>query len=320
MRKINLSHFNFKNIYGSKRVNFWEGLVVFERMKPQLEKINPGFGNSFTLRSFIQSPEKEGPHWHFHPEFEIVYISNGKGKRHIANHISYYSEGDLIFLGPNLPHFGFTEEMAQGEIEIVVQMEEGFLGPDFFSIPEMTSINQLFERSKKGVIFRGETKKMVGELLISLLEVDHFSKLLGLLKVLQMMAVSDEYELLHVQGFSLEVNAQHLTRMEAIYRYVDQNIGDEIHLETAAEKVSLSVPAFCRYFKKLTGKTFSHFVNEVRIAQAASLLKEEHLSISDVCFACGFNNLSYFNKQFREITGLNPKAYRASNKKLISDQ
>jgi AraC-like DNA-binding protein len=108
--------------------------------------------------------------------------------------------------------------------------------------------------------------------------------------------------------------------MESIYRYVDQNIGDEIHLETAAEKVNLSVPAFCRYFKKLTGKTFSHFVNEVRIAQAASLLKEEHLSISDVCFACGFNNLSYFNKQFREITGLNPKAYRASNKKLISDQ
>ncbi len=288
-------------------------------MKPLLEKINPGFGNSFTMRSFIQSPEKEGPHWHFHPEFEIVYISNGKGKRHIANHISYYTEGDLIFLGPNLPHFGFTEEMAEGEIEIVVQMEEGFLGNTFFSLPEMTLIYQLFERAKKGVIFKGDTRKKVGDILISLLEEDSFNKLIGLLKVLQMMASSEEYELLQVQGFSLEVNAQHLSRIESIYRYVDQNIGNEIHLETAAEKVNLSIPAFCRYFKKLTGKTFSHFVNEVRIAQAASMLKEEHLSISDVCFSCGFNNLSYFNKQFKEISGLNPKAYRAANKKIISD-
>lgn len=288
-------------------------------MKPLLEKINPGFGNSFTMRSFIQSPEKEGPHWHFHPEFEIVYISNGKGKRHIANHISYYTEGDLIFLGPNLPHFGFTEEMAEGEIEIVVQMEEGFLGNTFFSLPEMTLIYQLFERAKKGVIFKGDTRKKVGDILISLLEEDSFNKLIGLLKVLQLMASSEEYELLQVQGFSLEVNAQHLSRIESIYRYVDQNIGNEIHLETAAEKVNLSIPAFCRYFKKLTGKTFSHFVNEVRIAQAASMLKEEHLSISDVCFSCGFNNLSYFNKQFKEISGLNPKAYRAANKKIISD-
>jgi len=294
--------------------------IVLLTMKPLLEKINPGFGNSFTLRSFIQSPEKEGPHWHFHPEYEIVYISNGKGKRHIANHISYYSEGDLIFLGPNLPHFGFTEEMASEDIEIVVQMEDGFLGATFFSLPEMSLIHQLFERSKKGIIFKGETRKKVGELLISLLDVDGFNKLMGLLNVLQLMATSEEYELLQVEGFSLEVNAQHLSRMESIYKYVDQNIGNEIHLETAAEKVNLSVPAFCRYFKKLTGKTFSHFVNEVRIAQAASMLKEEHLSISDVSFACGFNNLSYFNKQFREITGFNPKAYRAANKKLISDQ
>jgi len=288
-------------------------------MKPLLEKINPGFGNSFTLRSFVQSPEKEGPHWHFHPEFEIVYISNGKGKRHIANHISYYTEGDLIFLGPNLPHFGFTEEMALGEIEIVVQMEEAFLGNSFFSLPEMSLIHHLFERAKKGVVFIGETKKKVGELLIDLLEEDSFNKLIGLLNILQVLANSEEYELLQVQGFSVEVNAQHLSRMELIYRYVDQNIGNEIHLDVAAEKINLSVPAFCRYFKKLTGKTFSKFVNEVRIAQAVSMLKEEHLSISDVSFSCGFNNLSYFNKQFREITGFNPKAYRAANKKIISD-
>jgi AraC-like DNA-binding protein len=209
--------------------------------------------------------------------------------------------------------------MAEGEIEIVVQMEEGFLGNTFFSLPEMTLIYQLFERAKKGVIFKGDTRKKVGDILISLLEEDSFNKLIGLLKVLQMMASSEEYELLQVQGFSLEVNAQHLSRIESIYRYVDQNIGNEIHLEMAAEKVNLSIPAFCRYFKKLTGKTFSHFVNEVRIAQAASMLKEEHLSISDVCFSCGFNNLSYFNKQFKEISGLNPKAYRAANKKIISD-
>jgi AraC-like DNA-binding protein len=288
-------------------------------MKPLLEKINRGFGNSFTVRSFIHSPQKKDPQWHFHPEYEIVYISNGRGKRHIANHISYYTEGDLIFLGPNLPHFGFTEKMDEGDIEIVVQMEEGFLGNTFFLLPEMTSILQLFERAKKGIIFKGEIRKKVGTLLVSLLEEDSFGKLMGLLHALQMMATTEEYEVLQVQGFSLEVNAQHLSRMETIYRYVDQNIGNDLQLEIAARKVNLSVPAFCRYFKKLTGKTFSHFVNEVRIAQAASMLKEEHLSIAEVSFSCGFNNLSYFNKQFKKITGFNPSAYRFANKKIISD-
>ena len=91
-----------------------------------MEKIEPAFGSSFTIRRFDDMEECNRPSWHFHPEYEIVYISNGKGKRQIDNHISYYDDGDLIFLGPNLPHFGFTAEREDGYLEIVVQFKSIF--------------------------------------------------------------------------------------------------------------------------------------------------------------------------------------------------
>ena len=131
-------------------------------MKASLEKIEPGFGSSFTIRKFTDVQYHSKPHWHFHPEYEIVYISNGRGKRHIGDHISYYEDGDLIFLGPDLPHFGFTEELYEKHVEIVLQMKEDFLGNDFLSRPEMLRIQQLFSRSKQGLSFFGETKKKIG--------------------------------------------------------------------------------------------------------------------------------------------------------------
>ena len=128
-------------------------------MKATLEKIEPGFGSSFTIRKFMDGQYHSKPHWHFHPEYEIVFISSGRGKRHIGDHISYYENGDLIFLGPDLPHFGFTEGLYEERIEVVVQMKEDFLGSDFLSRPEMQLIQKLFERTRQGISFYGETKK-----------------------------------------------------------------------------------------------------------------------------------------------------------------
>lgn len=287
-------------------------------MKAALEKIEPVFGNSFTLKSFDEGDNCNHPNWHFHPEYEIVFVSKGRGKRHIGDHISYFESGDLIFLGPNLPHFGFTEEVFEPHTEIVVQMKEDFLGPDFLEKPEMRGIKQLFERSRQGLSFSGETKEQIGQRLLEMLEQDSFDRLLSLLHILQEMAGSKDYEMLNASGFALEVNAQDQDRIEAIYRYVQQNFQDEVNLDKAAKLANMTVPAFCRYFKKLTRKTFSQFVNEFRIAHACRLLGDETLTIAAVSFESGFNNLSHFNRQFKNITDLSPRAYRKNLKKVVS--
>lgn len=287
-------------------------------MKPTLEKIEPIYGNSFTVRRFNQICQINKPHWHFHPEYEIVFISNGRGKRHIGDHISYYDDGDLIFLGPNLPHLGFTEELREEHIEVVVQMRGDFLGQDFLQRPEMAAIRQMFERSHLGLTFSGHTKWELGQRLINMVEMQPFDRLIELLSILQAMALSDEYKILNANGFAIEVNAQDRERMEIIFEYVEENFQQLTHLDAVAAKVSMTVPAFCRYFKKLTNKTFTQFVNDFRITHARRLLMDDNQTIAGVSYESGFNNLSHFNKQFREITGVSPREYRKNLMRVVT--
>lgn len=287
-------------------------------MKAKLEKIEPGFGSSFTLRAFHRVDFRDKSFWHFHPEYEIVYISNGKGKRHIGNHISYYEDGDLIFLGPNLPHFGFTEQIAGEHLEIVLQMKEDFLGKDFFSKPEMARIHQLFERSKQGISFGKEIKDYVGNRLNEMLELKGFERLLSLLELLHLLSSTDDFTSFNAKNFSFEVNSQDYPRIQTVYDYVDTNFQGQISLDDIAQKVNMTPPAFSRYFKKLTGKTFIQFVNEYRIAHASKHLIAEDKSIAEISFESGFNNISHFNKQFKLITGVTPRVYRQNLKKMVS--
>ena len=286
-------------------------------MKAALEKIEPGFGSSFSIRKFTGHALTTKPKWHFHPEYEIVYISNGSGKRHIGNHISHYNNGDLIFLGPNLPHFGFVDHIKEEHVELVIQMKEDFLGSKFLEKPEMTAIKQLFERSRRGLSFYDPIKKEIGEQLVQLTEKNNFEKLIELLKILNELAYSQDYEMLNVGGFSLEVNAQDHQRMRAIYNFTGLNFRRPISLKEIAAEVNMTIPAFCRYFRKLTGKTFTKFVNEYRVAHACKLLAEDDGSISEVCFESGFNNFSHFNKQFKKLTGHSPSEYRKEQRKVV---
>ena len=285
-------------------------------MKAQLERIEPGFGSSFTLRKFTRN-ENSDTQWHFHPEYEIVHISKGRGKRHIGNHISYFDDGDLIFLGPDLPHFGFSEEIREEHQEIVLQMKEDFLGDQFLDRPEMNEIKKLFERSRQGISFHAEVKNRIGSKLSVLFGLPAFDRLLALLDILHDLAQTKSYDLLGAKGFPLEVDAQQFERIQTIYEYVGANYREQIALDKVSKEVNMTVPAFCRYLKKWTGKTFTQFVNEFRVAHACQLLADEHRSIAEVSFESGFNNLSHFNKQFRKISGTTPREFRKNTTKVI---
>ncbi|MBC7885346.1 MAG: helix-turn-helix transcriptional regulator [Saprospiraceae bacterium] len=284
---------------------------------PALEKIEPAFGQSFALRIFEDSNPNQLPFWHFHPELEIVYIRHGSGKRHIGNHISYYNGGDLILLGPNLPHYGFTDRLTGNNSEIVVQMKEDFLGNQFLKLPEMQMIDQLFEKSKSGLSFYGNTRDEIGARLRSLFYMDQFDKLTEFIRILQIMATSKEYNILNASGIALVVQNQDTTRIDSIYKYVRNHFTELIQLEEIATHVNMTVPSFCRYFKKVTAKTFTEFVNEFRIVHACKLLSEEQLTIAEVCFESGFNNFSHFNKLFKTKTGKSPHAFRKEVEKVV---
>ncbi len=286
-------------------------------MKVSIEHIDPGFGSSFSIKKFENQFLFKDPVWHCHPEYEIVYISNGKGKRQIDNHISYYDDGDLIFLGPNLPHFGFTAERQDGYIEIVVQFKKEFLGPDFFKAPEMHAINKLFQRAESGLSFSGDTRHRIGHKLIKMLKLQQFDRVLAFLEVLNELSKSEEYEALHANAFTFTLAAEDEARMDKIYKYVQENFGEEVSLQDISSEVNMSVPAFCRYFKKVTNQTFINFVNSFRIAYATKLIREKNMLISEIAHEAGFNNISHFNKQFLKVTGLSPSAYKESYKPVI---
>ena len=270
-------------------------------MKATLEKINPNTDSTFSIKKYSHKHSVNSPVWHFHPEFEIVYLPpKSKGKRHIGDHISYFDDGDLIFLGPDLPHFGFSERKEAEHFEIVVQMKEDFLGPKFMEKPQMQAIKKLFEKARLGLSFHGTIKVEIGERLSNMLKMTPFEKTIELLCILQKMAQSEEYQILNATSFGLEVNSQDHDRIETIYNYVQDNFKEPISLEQIAGQINMTVPAFCRFFKKLTGLTFTKFVNEFRVAFAKKILAEESVSIADVCFECGFNNFSHFNKTFKE--------------------
>tara|TARA_R110001583_G_scaffold86860_1_gene226702 strand:- start:37531 stop:38412 length:882 start_codon:yes stop_codon:yes gene_type:complete len=288
--------------------------------KPTFEKIEPEFGSSLRVKQHSEIVENYLPFWHFHPELELVYINKAQGKRHIGSHLSYFNNSQLILIGASLPHSGFTDRFTTNGSETIIQFKENFLGEHFFSVPEMSSINKLFEKAKKGLLFHKETKKIVGPKIEAIINKQGIERIISFLDILKDLAQSDNYTLLNVNGFAFEVGPQDNKKIDIIFDHVSKNFRLQIPLDDIAGKVSMTVPAFCRYFKKATGKTFTEFVNEFRIVQATKLLAENPTSITDICFESGFNNFSHFSKLFKKFTGTSPLKYRNEMKQLVQQK
>ena len=285
--------------------------------KPAFEKVSPTFGSSVLVKQHSGKMENVSASWHFHPELELVYVDKGRGKRHIGNHLSYFNNSMLILIGSNLPHNGFTDRFTETGTETIVQFKSDFLGDEFFNAPESMAINSLFERAKKGILYKPEIKKIVGPKIQSLIEYEGLSRVLKLLEILDDLANTEEYTLLNADGFAFETKHQDSAKIDTIFKHINNNFRSHISLEEIADKVSMTVPAFCRYFKKATGKTFTKLVNEYRVVHATKLLLEKQMSIADVCYECGFNNFSHFNKLFKEFTGKSASQYRNEMKRMI---
>ncbi|UYZ62634.1 AraC family transcriptional regulator [Hymenobacter weizhouensis] len=283
-------------------------------MKLQFEPIHPTVDSSFTLLHYTEV-QQGGLLWHYHPEYELVYIPRGHGRRHIGQHISRFEDGELVLIGPDLPHLTFSYGQPAGAPfeEIVVQLRGDFLGPDFWQRPELSAIRQLLSRSHEGLSFGGATRAAVGTALRQLLDAPPFARLLLLLQVLQELAQAAPHDCtpLHAGTGGLGLSGKEQQRLSRVYQFVEQHYHRaSLSVQEVADVAYLSVPAFCRYFKKMTRHTLTDFLQEYRVGQACRLLLDDDLSVTEVSYASGFNNLSHFNKTFRKYTGQSPTEYR----------
>lgn len=274
--------------------------------KIAFEEVTSDAGSSF--RILLTPNLNDIFFWHFHPEYEIVFVEGASGTRHIGDHISRYEDGDLVFIGPNIPHLNFDYGVKTTCETIVVQMKEDFLGKDFLSIPEITNIKNLFEKAKYGLSFPAETKKIAGEKLKKLIALSHFEQLVELLQIFQLLATS-EMIVLNTRPVADKSIKKDMGRIERIYHYIEENYQQQVDVKIAAQLSNLTTAAFCRYFKKVTKMTFTEFLNQYRITQAKKLLLQQN-TVTEACYGSGFDNLSYFNKTFKKLAGENPSVFR----------
>lgn len=283
-------------------------------MRPQIQKIPLSEQSSFMADRFY-TPYFETP-WHYHPEFEVVLIIKGRGKRFIGNHVADYEEGDLCFIGSNLPHLYKKDESETIGGSLVIHFREDFLGKEFGSAPEMQKIKLLFERASMGLQIKGESKVVISRIMNEMTEMKGMDRLICLLQLLNVLADVEEYDLLS----SPEITGQNSVdsdRLNRVFDYVIKNFREDIEVNDVAKLANMSYSGFCRYFKNRTKKNFTHFVNEIRVGHACRRLIESDLSVDSIGYESGFNNKTNFMEQFRKIVKCTP--YKFKKKMQIAD-
>lgn len=287
-------------------------------MKPFFQKLETPSDESIL---FI---DEEIPHfiipWHYHPEIEILYVVKSTGTSYIGDSINNFSEGEISIIGENIPHWwrsdpSYVENRdALNTKALIVQFRRDILFSNLFKLPEMRQIRGLIERSQRGIQFTGHSRNLFGKHMKRIFRLSGIRRITELIIMLDAMASSSEYKYLSSVGYSKIINTYDFQRFNKIHEYIIRNFQNPITLDQMASHVSMSSTAFCRYFKKRTGKTFFSFLNEFRVGHACKLLLERKISVSRVCFESGFNNMSHFNEQFKKIVHRTPTQYQLEHR------
>lgn len=282
-------------------------------MKPVLEHLPLKAKESFVVKYF-DYPYYPTP-WHFHPEYELVLVTESTGKRFVGDSVTDFKPGNLAFIGPHLPHL-YRNDAAyyrpnhnMHASSIVVHFLETSFGENFLSLPETKKLSRLFAKSTRGLDITGKTNTIISKKMHELCHAEGLTRWIGLLDILNILSASKEVEYISnevVQGR----NETESGRLNTVIEFVMKNFKREIMTGEAAALVNMAQNSFSRYFTQRTRKTFTAFVNEMRLNHACKLLAEGSTSITDICFECGFNNLSNFNRQFKAVYNVSPLNYR----------
>lgn len=253
--------------------------------------------------------------WHYHPEFELLYISQSNGIRFVGDSVSHFSPGDLVLVGSYLPHLwrndiSYYKKKEKTSVKtIVTKFTRDFIGSNTFDNPEFLEIDKLLAESNYGVSFGSKVSKELHNDLIKLSNLSPAEQSIKLLNILHRLSKVKDKTLLSSSDMR-QFSKQKSYRIDNVIKYISDNYTLNMRLEDVAEIACMTPNSFCRFFKRMTNKSFTEFLNEVRIRNAARLLIQENLPVSQVCYAVGYNSITNFNKQFKQIIGTTPNSYR----------
>ena len=283
-------------------------------MRPTYLSIDSSPGSSFSVRLFERDIFPAT--WHFHPQYELTYMISSTGIRYIGDKIDNFQRGDLILLGPNLPHSWKTVGEQDEKVRcVIIQWNDSFFG-NWLDKKELQPINDLLQLSERGIKFDLNSSIAMESTFIELTQLPPMERLFSFLNILKELALATNHEVVAGTSFANKLSHKESERINTIYDFVGKNHLKQITLEEIAAKVSLSKEAFCRFFKRNFNKSFFVFVNEYKISLAGKLLIDTDLSVAEVAYKSGYNNLTFFHRQFHKFMELSPSKYRQNFRRI----
>jgi AraC-like DNA-binding protein len=251
---------------------------------------------------------------HYHEEYELNFIVNARGaKRIVGDHIEEIEELELVLIGPNLNHAWFTHYCTSNEIhEVTIQFHRDLFDEKLLKRNQLSFIRKMLERSVRGILFSGEVAKALQSRIVGLTKKSGFDSVLELLSILHDLSISRNMRTLSDTSFTDDSVSYGSRRIEKAFEFMQHNYKKEITLSEVSKLVNMTEVSFSRFIKKHTGKTFIDSLNEIRLGHASRLLIDTSMSVSEISYQCGFNNISYFNRVFKKRKGCTPKTFRAN--------
>ena len=283
-------------------------------MKELLEQIKLNPEESFFIGIFQDHIDKS--HWHYHQEFELSFITEGSGQRIVGDSIEEFNPGDLIFIGPRIPHVWFPEGTLKWQhsgrtLESVYMLFNNDILPSgLVSLPEFRYVREAIKLSERGIRITGETLNEVSRIMLQLPYMNRIKRLMFFYEIMDLIGKSRSFSYLASSDYVKTKFETTNMRVHRIHEFLMKNYQNDIDLEEVAEIVHMAPASVCRFFKSSTGLTVFEYLNKIKINYSCQLLLNTDLNIVDISYDCGFNNLSHFNKQFRKFLGKTPSQFR----------
>jgi len=289
-------------------------------MKGWLEQIKLNPEESFYIGVFQDHIDQS--RWHYHQEFELSFITEGSGRRMVGDSIQDFHPGDLIFIGPQIPHVWFSAATSKDQssgrtLESVYLLFNNAILPEGLTeLPEFTNVNRAVALSERGIRITGDTLNQVSRIMLQLPYLGSLKRLMFFYEIMDIIGRSDSFDYLASAEYIKTRFETNNNRIKSIHEYLMKHHRDEINLDHIAGIVHMAPASVCRFFKASTGLTVFEYLNKIKIDYACRLLMNTDLNIVDISYDCGYNNLSHFNKQFRRFTGKTPTQFRQLRDKI----
>lgn len=294
-----------------------KGIGQYKDVTPELEQIQDSGSSSLYVACYQDQYFDRS--WHHHPEYELLLITHGYGQRFVGDHSEHFKEGDLVLMGPRLPHAWisdpeYTEDSSEKYCRSVyIQFKASLFHTGFEHLAEFKGIQKLLQRSQRGLKVAGRSKESIVKIMTELPDMGPMDRLLGLIRILDLIH-SSQNKVLASEHYLEEKIFFKSRRMTRIHHHLVEHYRRDVSLDEAAELVNMTRTSFCRFFKNQTGTTYTYYLNRIRIDFAQRLLQNTEMQIKEVGYDCGFISIPYFHQTFKRMAGISPLQYRISGR------